>query len=171
MYLYYVPWLNLISCFYYHNMPVKETNNLHPQMMGREGEHKATRKVYQQHQTTRTGTASSSGSLANTKLGSKGRFDDTQQCFLSACESQSHTIYWRQPKHGWGKSGALQVQPGRHSGSWRYRAPATSPQVQLSPQWNPEWHLPPMTSLKLFFCFPTQATAWLLWHSCSHAVW
>lgn len=71
-------------------MPVKETNNLHPQMTGvwgGGGAHKATRKAYQQHQTTHTGTASSSGSLANTKLGSKGRFDDMQQCFLSACES------------------------------------------------------------------------------------
>jgi len=78
-------------------MPVKETNNLHPQMVGGKGNTKPQEKRYQQHQTTRTGTTSSSGSLANTKLSSKGRFDDTQQCFFSACESQSHTICRRQP--------------------------------------------------------------------------
>lgn len=93
MYLYDILWLNLISWFYWHNMPVKETNNLHLQMIvGKGGGHKATRKAYQQHQTTPTGTTSSSGSLANTKLSSKGRFDDMQQCILSACESQSHTL-------------------------------------------------------------------------------
>lgn len=162
MYLYYEPWLNLISWFYYHNMPVEETNNLHPQMIergrgrqGRRGEHKATRKAYQQHQTTRTGSTSSSGSLANAKLGSKGRFDDMQQCFLSACESQSHTIYRRERNR--------KVAQGRAVQSHRRSSSAYSEILTVIP------HLLP--SLKLFFCFPPQATAWLLWPSCSLTVW
>lgn len=59
-------------------MPLKETNNLHPPTWGEgRGEHKTTRKAYQQHQTSHTGSTSSSGSSANTELHSKGRFDDT----------------------------------------------------------------------------------------------
>lgn len=170
MYLYYVPWLNLISWFYYHNTPVKERNNLHPQTLGdgrKKKKHKATRKPYQQHQTTRTGTTSSSGSLANTQLSSKGRFDDMQQCFLSACESQSHTIDPREPKRGSGKSGALGCRPGGETtGHLHPRHSSSSASSEIPSVIS---HL--LTSPQLFFCFPAQATAWLLWHSCSHAVW
>lgn len=153
-------------------MPVKETNNLHPQMMGG-GKHKATRKAYQQHQTTRTGTTSSSGSLANTKLSSKGRFDDRQQCFLSACESQSHTIYRRQLKGkvAQGRAGHSRCNPGGtpEPGATGHPQPRRRSSSAYGEIPSVISHL--LTPPKLFFCFPTQDTAWVLWHSCSRTVW
>lgn len=136
-------------------------------------QHKATRKAYQQHQTTRTGTTSSSGSLANTELGSKGRFDDMQQCFLSACESQSHTIYRRQRnrKVAQGRAGCSRCSPGgtREADATGHLQPHRRSGSAYSENPSATSHL--LTSLKLFFCFPTQATAWLLWPSRSHALW
>ena len=154
-------------------MPVKETNNLHPQMIGGRGKHKATRKVYQPHQTTCTGMTSSSGSLPNTKLSSKGRFDDMQQWFLSACESQSHTIYQRQPQRNMaqGRVGRSRCSPGgtREADATGHLQPRHRSSSAHSEIPSVISHL--LTSLKLFFCLPTQATAWLLWHARSHAVW
>lgn len=150
---------------------LKKQTNLHPQMIGRGKKHKATRKAYQQHQTTRTGTTSSSGSLTNAKLSSKGRFDDMQQWFLWGCESQSHTIHWRQPKQNVARGRAGR---SRHSPGGTREADATGHLQPGCRSSSAHCEIPSvishqLTSLKLFLCFPSQTTAWLLGHSRSHA--
>lgn len=151
MYLYYVPWLNLISWFYYHNMPLKETNNLHPPMW-REGggnikpqeKHTSSIKplvlelqVLLVHQPILSSLAKVDLMIRNNAL--------CQQVKVNHLPITGTG----KMKRGSGRAGHSRCSP-----DWCHKTP---PQVQLSLQGNPKCHLLPIDLSETRLLYPSHS--------------
>lgn len=146
MYLYYVPWLNLISWFYYHNMPLKETNNLHPSVGERAG---GNIKPQEKHTSSiKPLVLELQVLLVHQPILSSVARVDLMICNNGLCQhvKVNHIPFIETSKRqrGSGKSWALHVQSRRYLWGWCHRTATTSPQVQLSLQGIPKCHLPPV---------------------------